>query len=492
MLSLFSFLFGALFTLAFAPFNLWWLSFISLIGLSFIWIFADDNRTVRRGFYFGLGNFSTGVYWVYISLHTYGNAPLFFAVFANIVLVIYLALYPALLAWVLRKLSDPKTCYRALLIPLLWISAELLRAYVLTGFPWLSVGYTQLFGVFRGLAPLGGMWMAGLVLMLVCSLCAYSLALRTAYGAIAAFLLTALCVGTNALHFTKPLGSPISVALVQGNAAQLTKFNPQVMTEDMQRYISLSEPRTEQVIIWPETAIAFMESSVREPVLTPLSQQLAQKGQTLVTGIPSGDMHGAYYNSVIALGNGNGHYSKDHLLPFGEFIPFKDVLKFFSTYVDIPLSDFARGGEKQKPLFTNGTAAGVNICFESAFGRVVRRTLPHTRYLINVSNDSWFGDSIAAEQHLQMSQMRSLEFGRETARATNNGITAFINSKGQVTARLPRFTADVLSGMIQPRIGYTPYARYGNMLIAYTLLLYAIIATFIYPFRNRHARTLSS
>lgn len=492
MLSLLSFLFGCLFTLAFAPFNLWYISFISLIGLMYIWVSAEDNRTVRRGFFFGLGNFSTGVYWVYISLHTYGNAPLFFAILANIVLITYLSLYPALVGWLLRKFSEPATCYRALLIPLLWLVGELLRAYVLTGFPWLSVGYTQLFGIFRGLAPLGGMWMAGLVLVLVCSLCAYSLVLRTAYGLFAAILISILSISTKSLYFTKPFGPLITVALIQGNVSQYTKFEPQMMEADIMRYISLTKSRTEQVIIWPETAIAFMENTVREPILVPLSQNLLTKGQTLVTGIPSEDIQGNYYNSVIAIGNGSGQYSKDHLLPFGEFIPFKRLLKFFSTYVDIPMSDFARGGGKQPPLLTNGIASGVNICFESAFGRVVRRTLPHTRYLINVSNDSWFGDSIAAEQHLQMSQMRSLEFGRETARATNNGITAFINSKGQVTARLPRFTTDVLSGMIQPRIGYTPYARYGNALIAYILLLYAIIAIFIYPFRNRHARTLSS
>lgn len=493
MYSIVALFLGLLYPLAFAPFYWWPIAVLSLTGLAVLWLSPRADCPVRHGFCFGLGSFGAGIYWVYISLYTYGGAPLPFAILANILLVLYLSLYPALTGWLLRRLSTAGSCYRVFLIPLFWMLGELARAYILTGFPWLSAGYSQLFGPLHGLAPLGGQWLSGLVLIIFCALMAWAAVERSVYPAITAIFLAALCMASCQLRFTSAFGDPISAALVQGNASQYTKFDPQVMGADLTRYIKLSKERSETVIIWPETAIAFWQRQVQNDILEPLDSQFLAKNQTFVSGIPSGDINGAYYNSVITLGAGSGEYSKDHLLPFGEYIPFKSFLNIFKDYVDIPLSDFARGGKNQKPILTNGTPAAVNICFESAFGRDIRRGVNRgAQYIINVSNDGWFGNSIAAEQHLQMSQMRSLEMGRETARATNNGITAFIDSTGHVTARLPRFTAAVLSGGIQPRIGLTPYARYGNRIIAYLLALYAMIAALVFPFRNRNARHLSS
>lgn len=493
MYALLSLLSGILLTLAFAPFGWWPLGLVALTSISLVWLNPHFNRPMRYGFLFGLGNFASGVYWVYISLYQYGGASLFFAILANVVLVLYLSLYPMLVGAFLQWFSRPASLYRALLIPLLWMAGEWLRANLLTGFPWLSIGYTQIDGFLRGIAPLAGTFGVGLVLMFICALLGYSLCRSKIWPVIVCAFLAVMSYATETFIFTREFDSPFSVALVQGNVEQHNKFNAQQMTKDLEDYIGLTSQREESVIIWPETAIAFTEQSVRDPILNPLDSLYSQKGQTVLTGIiTQSDNGGQYYNSVITLGDGMGRYSKDHLLPFGEFIPLRSVLGFFNNYVDIPMSDFARGGTKQEPVLTNGIPVGISICFEAAFGRVVRHgLLADAQYLVNVSNDGWFQNSIAADQHLQMNQMRTLEFDRDMARATNNGITAIINHQGQIVEKLPRFEQSVLSGWIQPRIGLTPYARWGNAIFAYGLLLYAIIMCLIYPIRNHNARALS-
>ena len=485
---------GVLLTFAFAPFHYWWLGVIALAGLSLLWLQPKSNHPMRYGFLFGLGHFASGVYWVHISLHSYGGASWFFAILANVVLVFYLALYPLAVGAGLHFLrSRPASLYRALLIPLLWMAGEWLRSYMLTGFPWLSIGYTQLYGIFSGIVPIAGQFGAGLILMLISTLLAYAIIQLLLWPVIVVGFLIAVSITTQSLQFTSAIGNPFSVALVQGNTTPLEKFDRKRMKQDMEQYILTTSRREETVIIWPETAVAFLEEAVREAVLDPLDSLYYKKGQTIVLGIPTGSRaQRRYYNSVITLGRGSGRYSKEHLLPFGEFIPLHTLFDFFNDFVDLPMNDFSRGGSDQGPILTNGVPAGVSICFEGAFGRVVRHAMPQAQYLINVSNDAWFGDSLAADQHLQMDQMRTLELGREMARATNDGYTALIDSQGDIIAKLPRFRNAVLSGWIQPRIGITPYARYGNALFGCVLLLYAIIMALVYPLRNHHARALSS
>lgn len=494
MFSLLSLIFGMLLTLAFAPLNWWVLSFVSLVGISWLWLNPKHDAPIRYGFLFGLGNFATGVYWVYISLQSYGGASWFFAILANVLLVIYLALYPMAVGLLLRLLKTrPATLYRALMIALLWMAGEWLRSYVLSGFPWLSIGYSQLTSPFHGLAPIAGQFGVGLVVMIFCALIAYALSVRRISPIIVSAFILAGAWATQKLQFSAPIGSPISVALVQGNTPQLSKWDPQEMDKEVGKYITLTSKRHEKVIIWPESAVPFMASSVKQNLLDPLDKLYLEKQQSVVMGILTGDYaKHEYYNSALVLGQGSGLYSKHHLLPFGEYLPLRSVFAFFKDYVDIPMSDFSRGKVVQAPVITSGIPAGVSICFEGAFGRVIRRAMPNAQYLINISDDGWFKKSWAGNQHLQMDQMRALELDRDMARATNTGITAFINAHGRIVSTLPREETGVLSGWIQPRIGETPYAQYGNAIFGFTLLLYAIIMALIFPFRNNHARAISS
>lgn len=462
--------------LAFAPFGQWYIGVISLSGLAWLWL--KSTRPGLVGFSYGLGYFGAGLHWVYISMAAFGNASLVFAVLANILLVFILTLFPLTTGWLLHLFSRPRTWLRTLLIPLLWMGSEYARSFVLGGFPWLSVGYSQMAAPLEGIAPLAGVFAVGFILMLIAALIGMALCEHSLPPFIAALLIFFLCMPTRFFSFTTPVGQPFSVALVQGNIPQLTKFDPGLMHSHIGYYIDLTVRRNESVIIWPETAVAFMEDDVKSTVLEPLDRLLKQRGQSLVTGIPAGNLGaGIYYNGAIALGKGEGRYYKHHLLPFGEYLPLRGVFDIFRDYVSIPLSDFSRGDAAQRPILTHNTPAGVSICFEAAFGRDIRQALPAAQYLINISNDGWFEDSIAADQHLQMNQMRALEMGREMARATNNGITVFIDSKGRIIKRMPRFERGVLSGYIRPHIGQTPYAAYGDRLFVVAMCLYALLLT---------------
>ena len=464
---------GVLLTFAFAPFPLGWAALVPLTALCYLWQQPTRQRPLLYGWLFALGFFASGLYWVYISLYYYGSAPLPFAILANVLLVLFMSLYGLAAGWLLRRLSAPGGWRRVLLIPLLWVAAELLRAYVLTGFPWLSVGYTALHTPLDGLAPLGGVFVLSLLLMLIASLLARACLSRSWRVAAAAVALYAAASATGLFSFIAPVGTPFSVALVQGNIEQSTKFAPGMMERHLQDYIALAIDREESVVVLPETAFTFMEEQLRAD-LDQLDRYFKERRQTLVTGIPAGDLSkDIFYNAVLALGDGKGHYYKHHLLPFGEYIPLRNWLSVFEKYVDIPYSNFARGEAVQPPLFTGQYRAGVSICYEAAFGRDIRHALPQADYLINVSNDAWFKDSIAADQHLQMNQMRSREMGREMARATNDGYTVLLDATGRIKARLPRFERAVLSGEVQPYAGLTPYARLGNTIIFTLLALYA-------------------
>ena len=323
-----------------------------------------------------------------------------FAILANVLLVLYLALYPLLAAWLMRRLSAPGSWRRTLLIPLLWTGGELVRAYLFTGFPWLAAGYSALHTPLDGLAPIGGVFLVSFVLTLVASLLARAVVLRRGKPLALAVALYGAASATSLMEHTTPNGEPFSVALIQGNIEQSTKFDPAMMERHLQDYIALAIDREEAVIILPETAFTFMEEQMTRD-LEQLDGYFKTRGQTLVTGIPAGDLHKQlFYNAIITLGDGKGRYHKHHLLPFGEYVPLRSWLSIFEKYVEIPYSNFERGEAKQPPLMTGKYRAGASICYEAAFGRDMRQALPEADYLINISNDAWFKDSIAADLRL--------------------------------------------------------------------------------------------
>jgi apolipoprotein N-acyltransferase len=461
---------GALAVAGFAPFEYWPLPVLSLAT-----VFALLARTRSRragfaiGFVWGLGFFIAGVSWVFVSLSVYGSMAPWLAALATFLFCALLALFPAAVGALQAHWRVPPAQRLLLLIPLAWGVTEWVRGWLFTGFPWLAMGYSQVpSSPLAGYAPLVGVYGVSFLLALIAALLAW---IAMAHGqqvrrAWAAAVIVVLGVGGQALRgveWTTPDGPPTTVALLQGNIPQDMKWRPEVALATLDVYARMAAASPAQLMVLPETALPLFESELPDGYAEALTRLGRQNGGDLLTGLPTGSLHDAYYNSVVSFGSApSQRYHKIHLVPFGEYIPLKAVWGWVIKVLRIPLSDFARGDVEQAPLAIGGQRVAANICYEDAFGEEIIRHLPAASVLVNVSNLAWFGDSLAPWQHAQMSQMRALETGRMMLRATNTGVTAIIDAQGRVLASLPLFTAGSLAGSIQGYAGSTPYVRWGN------------------------------
>jgi apolipoprotein N-acyltransferase len=367
-----------------------------------------------------------------------------------------------------------------LLIPALWALTEWLRDWIFTGFPWLTLGYSQADSPLRGYAPIFGVFGLSWLIWLCAGLL---LALARAQGRGIAVAALALVLGTGygleQVEWTQAQGAPVSVSLLQGNIAQDLKWDATRFADTVQLYRRMTERSAARLTILPETAIPRFLDLLDPQLLRELGQSARGHGGDLIIGVPLRDGPGRYFNSAVSLGaSPTQRYDKTHLVPFGEFIPpgFGWVL----SVLKIPLADFSRGRAAQPPLALAGQKIAVDICYEDAFGEEIIRTLPEATLLVNVSNVAWFGDSLAPHQHLQISQLRALETGRFMLRATNTGMTAIIDDHGDVVAVLPPFTQGTLNGSAQGRSGATPYVRWGNAPLVLLALLACALFVLIY------------
>lgn len=459
---------GLVVPFAFAPYELWPLAIVPVTALLLLLRGCQPRQAARLGWYFGLGMFGHGVWWIQVSVHQFGLPYYAFSVTMTALLVAFIALYPALFAALLRALPARSNGVRHIVLaPALWVCTEWLRGWIFTGFPWLSLGYSQLDAPLAGFAPWSGEHACSLAVMLAAGLLAQCLdgSWRVRGAALAA--LAALLSGAQILRdvdTTTEIAAGLRAALVQGAIPQQLKWERTQREVAFKLYSELSAPHWQSdVVIWPETAIPAFADEVPD-MMANLSQTARAAHTTLLVGMPTGEpwSGGRYYNSVVALGSSPGRYDKRHLVPFGEFFPFKSALENLTRLLSIPMSDFSEGEVHQPALKAAGHEVGVSICYEDVYAREVRRALPGAAFLVNVSNDAWFGDTIAPHQHLQIARMRALEMGRYLLRATNTGITAIIDQRGRVVARAPAFQPVALSGTFAARAGATPYVRLGD------------------------------
>jgi len=466
-----AFLLGAAGVLSFAPFEWFWLAPGLCLGLFLLLRSAANARhAFRLGWCFGLGLFLAGVSWVYVSLSIFGGMPWWLAGTATLLFCAFLALYPALAGALFKRWQPVGAFWQALLFGALWMLSDWLRGWLLTGFPWLSLGYTQAApSPLAGFAPLLGVY--GLTL-LTATLGALLSVWRLGVPILALALLSGW--GLQRLEWTQPAGAPVSVALVQGNVSQDMKFRPEYFAQTLALYRELIEQHPAQITVLPETAVPAFFDRLPPEFIEELARLARRQNGDLVIGVPTsaGDR---YWNSAVSLGTApTQRYSKSHLVPFGEFIP--PGFNWFMRMANIPMSDFSRGGDKQQPFALSGQRIAANICYEDAFGEEIIQGLPDATILVNLSNTAWFGRSLAQPQHLQIAQMRALETGRPMLRATNTGMTAVITPDGRVSAVLPAFTRGVLAANVQGHQGMTPYARYGNGLALGLALLMTVAA----------------
>lgn len=474
---------GCLATTTFAPLGWFLLLPVLLLPFLYLCLTLSPRDAARHGFWFGFGLFLSGTYWIYISVVVFGKAPVWIALLLMIGLVLLMSMWLWLTGWLISRLAHGEPWWLLAVAPAGWVLIEWLRGWVLSGFPWLAVGYSQVDSPMAGWAPVVGVY--GVSVLLILSITALLVAIMTrgrgqwiAIGIVIAPWIVGGVLKT--VDWTEPDGDAMRVTLIQGGISQDRKwlreqFRP---TLEFYRAHTLSVPESD-IVLWPEVAIPAASEYV-EDYIRVLEDDARRTGQTILFGILEGyHVRGdkkQLYNSVFAVdGESRQMYRKRHLVPFGEYFPVPDNIRSWMRMMSLPHND-QLAGEAVQPLIRmrNGTELAVMICYEDAYGAEQLYALPDAGLLINVSNDAWFGDSIAPHQHLQIARMRSLEVGRAAIRSTNTGISAFIGADGKVLKSGPQFEPVMLTMDVEPRKGSTPYVMNGNTpIIGLCLLIVA-------------------
>lgn len=474
---------GVVAVFGFAPFGLFPLPVLSLAVLFWLWSRAErPAQAAWLGFAFGMGLFCAGIGWIYVALHIYGYMHPLLAGLATALFAAVNATLPAAAGyaagWIKRKITPSPLAGEGggeggylnllLIMPAIWTLAEWLRGLLFTGFPWLSMGYSQVpTSPLAGYAPLLGVFGVSLILAASAGLLLVLWNVRWSRpGKIAAVTLFGLWICGAALSlvgWTQPQGEPLKVSLLQGNIAQDAKFDEERLIDTLETYRRLAEGTDARLIVLPETALPLLRDNVPDTYEFILGNHARRNGGDILIGAFEKE-DGNYYNSIYSLGSSDTqHYRKNHLVPFGEFIPLRSMLGWLINEVlQIPMGDQTSGGANQPPLAVAGQKVAVNICYEDAFGEEIIHALPEATLLVNVTNDAWYGESHAAMQHNQLSQMRALETGRMVLRATNTGVTSVIDKDGRILDMLPQFEEGVLTAEVQGYEGSTLFVWWGN------------------------------
>jgi len=470
---------GAVLACAFAPQGWWPLAFISPAVLILLWERASARQAAWLGFWFGFGMFAAGTYWLYSSLHL--MAPLWLALGMALALMGLMALYHALTGYAVVRFFPSGPVRWLLAAPALWLLFEWLRGWLFSGFPWLSLGYTQTDTALAHLAPLAGVYGIGLVVLLGAG-ALVGLVRGTGRVRIAAvaILIVPWVVATalGGVAWTHPSGPPVSVAIVQGNVSERDKLDGSHIHRILMRYQRLTESAFgARLIVWPESSLPDLVNNLF-PYVQRLDIAAHRHGSALVMGVLRESSSGRYYNSILALGRRASWYSKRHLVPFAEYFPVPRFVRRWLKEMNLPYSSFTPGPAHQRPLPVAGLELGPSVCYEVAYGGYMLRMLPKANALVNVTDDAWFGNTSARYQQFQMARMRTQEEGRYMIVSTDNGVSGVIGPQGQVIARAPVDVPYVLRSSVTPMKGMTPFARVGNGLavILAALVLAAALA----------------
>lgn len=472
------FLFGAATMLSFAPADVYPLALILVLPPLYAGLHCIPRQAAILGFAFGAGLFLTGTYWLYVSIHVFGQAPMILAILLMIALVIIMAIYYAATGWIIATLSRGSAWRLVAVAPVTWVSLEWLRGWFLSGFPWMTLGYSQIDSPLAGFAPLSGVFGVSLMLMV-------SAAALLAAGHVTGrsrIVLLAMVVAPwltgfalSRVEWTSPAGPAVRTTIVQGGVSQDRKWLREQFQPTLDLYReSLFSNAGSELVIWPEVAVPAVLDQV-ESFVSVIQEDAIDTDTTLLFGVLERDAaRENVYNSVVALNDGDRQiYRKRHLVPFGEYFPVPDFVRSWMRMMNLPYSDISAGDEIQ-PLLTmpDGNRLSVAICYEDAYGAEQRYAFPDATILVNVSNDAWFGDSIAPHQHLQIARMRALEAGRFVVRATNNGVSAFIGPDGTLIETGPQFEYVSMTHEVVPLSGMTPYAQTGNWpVVTFSLLI---------------------
>lgn len=458
--------------LSFAPYSLWPLQFVAVALFYASLKDLSPRQALWRGWWFGLGTYAAGVSWVYVSIHVHSHTPALAAFFMTLLFVAGLAWFFAAMSYTFQKFFSQQK-YACLAFACTWLLFEWSRSWFLTGFPWLYLGDAHLTTPLKGFAPVLGVYGIGFVVTLSAAFLRdwpWPKQWPTGIVLLATPWLLGSCLSL--IAWTQPVkDGDIQVVAIQGNIPQQRKWLAEEIYPTLEKYRSASEKNWQaDLILWPETAITVLHHQASE-YLKYLDEEGQKNNSTLITGIPyqqgpDEPYPGAYHNSILALGEGSGLYHKQKLVPFGEYMPLPQSWRPLLAFFNIPMSEFRPGAPQQALLQVNSGplayAIAPFICYDVAYPDFVAQLARHSGLLITISNDAWFGSSIGPKQHLALARMRALENGRYLLRSTNTGITALIDHRGEIKARLPQFEYGVLQAQAQVMSGTTPFSLCGS------------------------------
>lgn len=483
---------GAALALAFAPFELRPLAWLSPAVL--FWLNLHDlsrGERLRLSWLFGIGLFAAGAHWIYVSIHFFGGANVFVAVLMVILFVVLMGMMLMLFGWLVSWAGHLPVAWRLLAVyPAAWVLTEWFRGWFLTGFPWLQLGSSQINTWLAHYAPVGGVlgvsWLvalgAGAVVLLI-----VGPVRERAVAGVLAVIITLGGLGLGKVSWTQPAAEPLFVSMLQGNVDQLSKWDAAYRTENIQAYMDLMDgdyyPNVERshLVIWPETALPDSFVRSRDDVMLPLQAWARElRNEILIGGFHYDRASGHVYNAVMAVGGnhdvdraletGESLYAKQHLVPFSEYTPLLHYLSFLEQVIRLPY-DNVTAWEGTNTLVVAGQPVRLSVCYEDAYAEEMIAGLPQATLLVNVSNDGWFTGSIQPAQHAEIARMRALETGRFLLRATNNGVSAIVNEKGKVLYTAPPREPAVISGFAVPMQGATPYVQFGNVTVISLMLV---------------------
>ena len=468
---------GGLLTLSLAPFDWWPLGILSAALLAWLLRWQSAGSGFKRAIWFGLGLYGSGASWVYVSIHQFGMAPPWLAATLTGLFALGMAIVFAAPFYVYCRWFVPSRPGYLAAFPAIWVLGEWLRSWLLTGFPWLYLGYGHVDTWLAGWAPVFGVFGVSYLAVftgVALSYCIYDLVrakrqppgyrckpVQTGLTLAAVTLVWLLGLALHNLRWAQPDGEPVSIGMVQANIPQELKWQPFYLTETLAIYRELSQDAWGMDwVIWPEAAMPLLYHDA-EVFLAEFEERADATDTAFMSGIIYDDPGtGDYYNTIIGLGEASGVYHKQRLVPFGEYVPLEHWLRGLIDFFDLPTSIIDSGPKGQHGLKAKGVRVSPYICYEVVYPDLVAANGWDSDFLITISNDAWFGDSIGPLQHFQMARMRALENGRYMVRATNNGISGIIDAMGQVVVSGGRFTRELITGEAVPMKGHTPFAHW--------------------------------
>ncbi len=466
---------GAVFVLGFAPFGYWPLSLIAMAVLFNGWLSCNKVDTAIISFSFGLGQFLGGVSWIYVSMVNFGNLPPVLAVIAVVLVGIFLACYPLLAGLLFAWGKSPSLTVNALCIaPVCWILLEALRGFLFTGFPWLLLGYVSIDTWLVGFAPMGGVLLLSFILSALAGaiVLVWRSVMRKQFTQliIPLGLSLVLVVGgfwLGHVKWVKPTGETLKLGLIQLNIPLDLKWQAGQQGEILDRYLAASSAVKDDadLIVWPEGALPLLHNQIPSSYL----QHMDGLESKLLFGtlerrqLTDNTDTDLFNSMVLRDQNGEQFYRKQHLVPFGEFFPLKWLLSGLLAKLQVPMSNMTSWPGTQAHLNVNGIKLLPTICYEDAFPEDWRVGAESASALINISEDAWFGDSIAPHQRLEMGRFRAIETGREMIRVSNSGLSTVIRTDGSFKQISPQFEAVAMLDEVHGYTGTTPYVKWGRL-----------------------------